>query len=150
MHIDALKRTVITTDLTEAEKDRFLQAVGETRQNLKRFHDYLKDLESVLSGGGTVDIHDVKKTVQDFVSVNKSLLMDWDHKPVFGNGVELRLQNEPCGLCATDGSARIILDLIDAGRLNDAIVDVKRSEQMLTGIYRGLSGNRSNPTMIEE
>lgn len=132
--------------LSRQEINLFLHDVGLARHTLKELHGYLSLLKE---GYYELKPDLVEARVQSYTAKVERALASWDRKPVFEKGVELRLQNEPLGLCAGKHSCRILLEDILHGRLDQAIKHVVVSERCLTEIYRTLSGRESTPRMIE-
>ena len=136
-------------ELTDSELHRFLTDVGYARHQLKDLYCSLQRINAQQENGEAPDPKRIDATVRHFTAALRGLLEPWDRKPVFGNGVELRLVNESCGLCAGEYSPEILLRSIKrTGSLSPALKDVQVAERRLTEIYRALSGDEGNPTMI--
>jgi hypothetical protein len=146
------KKATERQELTHLETHRFLTNIGESRQILADVYRALGFIQDKLENGIPVPQRELENLVDGLAQKLGAKLAPWDRQPVHGGGMELRLINEPHHLLAAgDRTARWLIDSINrTGNVAEVRTIVRETESSLTEIYRRLSGDTANPTMIRD
>jgi hypothetical protein len=136
-------------ELSQDQKNDFLIDVGLSRHELLLLHRYLEGMNAQKMGGNIVDLTLCERAARSCVRSVTERLRKHDGAPIFGSGIELRLQNERCGLCAGEYSGDILAEPVKKGDLGKALAEVKAVENRLHQIYQMVSGDKDTPPFIK-